>query len=451
MDYTTHSEKTIKEILQKIGKSSIDELFFSIPEHIRKKHPDFVKPGSNEQELKEYSGRISIRNNVCNTMFLGGGAYNHYSPSVINHIISRAEFQTAYTPYQAEVSQGTLQTIFEFQSLMANLTEMEISNASLYDGASAAAEAILMAHRLTRGKKSEFLISSLMHPEYIETIKTYTHHLGLKMSFIEYDEYGCLALEKLEKADWDNVFALVYASPNFYGIIEDHKIISDIVKEKEKTFSICIINEMTSLGLLEAPGKFGIDIVAGEAQALGIPLSYGGPYLGFLTTKKEYVREIPGRLVGATTDADGERGFVLTLATREQHIRRENATSNICTNQALCALGASIYLSMLGRNGLREVAHQSFQKANYLKKVISSVPGITIPFMGTTYNEFVYRTESRNSADIIKGMEKHGIYAGIPLSKFCPDCADLILTAATEVNSADEINRYADCLREVLK
>lgn len=444
MDYTTHSDETIKELLDKIGKSSIEELFSSVPEDILGKHPEFNGEGSTEQELNEYFSRLSMKNNVCNSLFIGAGAYNHFSPSVINHMISRAEFQTAYTPYQAEISQGTLQTIFEFQSLMANLTEMEISNASLYDGASSAAEAILMAYRLAKGKKKEFLISKLTHPEYIETIKTYTHHLGLKMSFIDHDDNGSLCMESLNKVNWDNIFAIAYSTPNYYGIIEDHQEIASKIKDLEKVYSICIINEITSLGLFEPPGKFGIDIVAGEAQALGLPLSYGGPYVGFLTTKLEYSREVPGRLVGATKDAEGNIGFVLTLATREQHIRREKATSNICTNQALCALSATIYLSLNGKNGLYDVSLQSFQKANYLKELLSSIPGIIMPYTGNIYNEFVYKTQNRSASDLLEGLSKKGIYGGIPIKD------DMVLTAVTENNSREEIERYAECLREMM-
>lgn len=451
MDYTTHSKETIEELLKITGRKSIDELFSSVPENIKGQHPAFDKEGATEQELLAYFSSLSFKNNVCNSLFIGAGAYNHYCPSAVNHLISRAEFQTAYTPYQAEVSQGTLQTIFEFQSLMADLTGMDISNASLYDGASSAAEAILMAYRLARGKKTEFLISRLMHPEYIETIKTYTHHLGLKMSFMDCDESGCIAEEALKGVNWDHVFAVVYSSPNFYGIIEDHQKIASYVKDKTNTYSICIINEITSLGILEPPGSFGIDITAGEAQALGLPLSYGGPYLGFLTTRLEYVRDLPGRLVGATTDADGNRGFVLTLATREQHIRRENATSNICTNQALCALSALIYMAMLGNNGLYDVSHQSRHKAGYLKKLISGIPGVKIPYKGATYNEFVYSIEKMDATDVIKAMEKKFIYAGIPLSKFFKNEKNMILVAVTENNTAQEIERYAECLKEVLQ
>ncbi len=451
MDYTTHSKETIEHLLDKIGKSSIQELFASIPESIKAKHPPFDKPGSTEQDLLEYFSKLSQKNNICNSVFIGGGAYNHYAPSVINHIISRAEFQTAYTPYQAEVSQGTLQTIFEFQSIMADLTGMEISNASMYDGASSAAEAVLMAHRLSKRKKSEFLISKFMHPEYIETIRTYTHHLGLKMRFMDIDKDGRISEDFLKNTDWDNIFAVIYQSPNFYGILEDHQMISSYVRDIERAYSICIINEISSLGILEPPGAFGIDITAGEAQALGLPLSYGGPYLGFLATKLDYVREVPGRLVGATNDADGNRGFVLTLATREQHIRRENATSNICTNQALCALSALIYIAMLGNNGLYDASYQSFQKAGYLRELLASVPGINIPYKGAIYNEFVYSTGDKDASAVIEAMEKRGVYAGIPLSKFDRSAGNLILTAVTENNTAEEIEYYASCLKEVLQ
>lgn len=450
MDYTTHSEDTIKKLLKEIGKSSIAELFSSVPDAILDRHPAFNSPGSTEQELLEYFNKLAMKNNICNSLFMGGGAYNHYTPSIIGHLTSRAEFQTAYTPYQSEISQGTLQTIFEFQGLMADLTKMEISNASLYDGASSAAEAILMAYRLAKGKKNEFLISRLVHPEYLQTIKTYIHHLGLKMSLVDFDENGNLSSIDESKFDWDNIFAFVYQSPNFYGIIEDHQKVSDLTSDKDKLFSICIINEMTSLGLFEPPGKFGTDIVAGEAQALGLPLSYGGPYLGFLTSKLEYAREIPGRLVGATRDSDGERGFVLTLATREQHIRREKATSNICTNQALCALSAAIYLSLLGRNGLYDVSMQSYQKAHYLKDKLSELKGISIPYKGHFYNEFVYEVPGISSGEILTNMKDKGIYAGIPLSLFSPNKDNMLLTAVTENNSKGDIDRYIACLREIL-
>ena len=373
MNYVTHTSKDVKDMLQVLGKNSIDELFATIPKAILDSHPSFDAPGLTEQEVSRYFQGLAGAIRHDNTLFVGAGAYNHFTPSIVSHILSRAEFYTAYTPYQAEVSQGTLQSIFEFQSLMAELTGMEIANASLYEGASAAAETVLMAYRLAKGKKKTLLVSALLHPEYLQTIRTYTRHLGLSIQSIGFRPDGTLDTAALNQAVTDDVFAIIYGSPNFFGIIEDHQAINAVKGESAKT--ICMIQEITSLGLLQPPAAFGCDICAGEAQGLGLPLGFGGPYLGFLSTSFAYVRELPGRLAGATTDEAGNRGFVLTLATREQHIRREKATSNICTNQALCALAATIYLAVMGK-GLADVARQSHRKARYFASLYKSSNGL---------------------------------------------------------------------------
>lgn len=387
MSYISLSDKDRKEMMAKIGISSLDELFSTIPKDIMLKRELNVPSPMTELELIQLFEKITQKNNYQNYLsFLGAGAYSHVIPYIVDYLSSRGEFISPYTPYQPEVSQGTLQVIFEFQTLICQLTGMDIANASLYDGASAAAEAVLMAHRL-KGK-SKVIIAKTLHPHYKRVIQTYVKNLGVEIEEIKYSETGEFDLKDLRKKLDDKTAAVVFQSPNFMGVIENLKKISDLAHGVQ-ALSIVVVTESVSLGILEAPGKLGADIVAGEGQSFGLPLSFGGPYLGFMACCKEYIRQFPGRIAGQTKDVDGKRGFVLTLSTREQHIRRERATSNICTNQAWCALRATIFLETLGREGLKELAWQNIQKANYALDKLSQIKGIKRKFKGNFFNEFV--------------------------------------------------------------
>ncbi|MBN1224579.1 MAG: aminomethyl-transferring glycine dehydrogenase subunit GcvPA, partial [Candidatus Aminicenantes bacterium] len=362
MSYISLSDKDKKEMLAKAGISSVDELFTSIPEEIRLKRDLNIPKAMSEPELEAYFGKLAGRNEENRYLsFLGAGSYPHIIPSIVDYLSSRGEFISPYTPYQAEVSQGTLQIIFEFQTLICQLTGMEIANASLYDGASGAAEAVLMAHRLK--KKPKILVARTVHPQYRQVIRTYTRNLGLTIEEVAFTESGRLDHDDLHKRLDESVSAVVTQSPNYLGVIEDLGRISDTA-QVQGSLSVVVVSEALSLGILEPPGKSGADIVTGEAQSFGLPLSFGGPYLGFMSCRQDFIRQFPGRISGRTVDVEGKEGYVLTLSTREQHIKRERATSNICTNQALCALRATIFLEAMGREGLRELAWNNVQKAN---------------------------------------------------------------------------------------
>jgi len=349
MRYISLSDKDKKDILKKIGVSSVEELFGTIPKDVRLKEKLRIPEALSEPELIRRFEGIANKNSCEDYIwFLGAGTYAHFIPSVVDYLSSRGEFVTPYTPYQPEVSQGTLQAIFEFQTLICQLTGMDVANASLYDGASGAAEAILMAHRING--KPKLLMSRTLHPHYKDTIRTYTKNLGLAIEEIRFTESGATDFSDLKKKLDENTSAIIIQSPNFFGVVEQIDTVSELI-HKNKAICIVAVAEPVSLGLLEAPGALNADIVVGEGQSFGIPLSFGGPYVGFMACAKEFVRQFPGRIVGQTKDVDGKRGFVLTLSTREQHIRRERATSNICTNQSLCALRATIYLEALGKEG----------------------------------------------------------------------------------------------------
>ncbi|MFC2160999.1 aminomethyl-transferring glycine dehydrogenase subunit GcvPA [Acidobacteriota bacterium] len=386
MSYISLSDNDIQKMLAKIGISSIEELFNSIPEDIKLNRALKVPGPLSEPEVLTYFQKLAKKNSSPDILtFLGAGAYSHLIPSVVDSLSQRGEFVSPYTPYQPEVSQGTLQTIFEFQTLICQLTGLDIANASLYDGASGAAEAVLMAFRLQN--KIKILIARSLHPQYKETIRTYVKNLNLSIEEIGYDESGCMNPDELRNSIDDRTSAVVFQSPNYFGTIEDIRNISEMAHQKG-ALSAAVVAEPVSLGLLEAPGILGADIVTGEAQSFGIPVSFGGPFLGFMSCRKEFIRQFPGRIAGETQDVEGERGYVLTLSTREQHIRRERATSNICTNQALCALRATMFLETLGQEGFKELAWQNLQKAQYAKEQLSQIKGISIKFKGNTFNEF---------------------------------------------------------------
>ncbi|MBW1899758.1 MAG: aminomethyl-transferring glycine dehydrogenase subunit GcvPA, partial [Deltaproteobacteria bacterium] len=377
----------------------------------------------------------------------GAGAYNHVIPYVVDYLSSRGEFVNPYTPYQPEISQGTLQVIFEFQTLICQLTGLDIANASLYDGASGAAEAVLMAHRLNN--KTKVLITGSLHPQYKRAIRTYVKNLGIEIIEIGYNEKGGVDLEDLKEKMNEDISAVVSQSPNFLGIVEDLRKISDMAHTAQ-ALSIVVVSESVSLGLLEAPGKLGADIVTGEGQSFGIPLSFGGPYLGFMACAKEFIRQFPGRIAGQTKDVEGKRGFVLTLSTREQHIRRERATSNICTNQALCALRATIFLETIGREGLKELAWQNIQKANYALEKLCQIEGVRRRFSGKIFNEFVLEF-SEDVSKIESFLRKKGIIGGLNLVEFYPELENCALFCVTETHKREDIDRLAESLEEALK
>jgi glycine dehydrogenase subunit 1 len=374
--------------------------------------------------------------------FLGAGAYDHFIPTVIDTLISRSEFYTSYTPYQPEISQGTLQAIFEFQTMICELTGMEVSNASLYDGSTATAEAVLMADRVTNRPK--VALAGNLHPEYRQVVDTYIRNAGIDEITLPFDEKtGALKLDALNSLDSD-VAAVVIQSPNFFGGVEDLRALSDAAHRVGALFAV-VVTEGLSLGLLQAPGRAGADIVCGEAQSFGIPLSFGGSYCGFFATTEKLMRQIPGRLVGRTYDAEGRVGYTLTLATREQHIRREKATSNICTNQGLYALMATIYLSIMGRGGLREVAELNMRKAHYAAKRIAAVGGYRLRFDTPFFNEFVVSCPKPSEVILSRLVDKK-IIGGLPLSRFFPELKNEILICVTETTTKAEIDSLVEAL-----
>ncbi len=448
MRYIPNTKKDCKGMLKDIGVDSPEELFSSIPEGLRLKERLDLPGVMSESELSLHMKGLSDRNGTLGNYisFLGGGAYNHFIPSVVNHLISRSEFSTPYTPYQPEISQGTLQWIYEFQSLISLLMGMEVANASMYDGASALAEGVIMAMRIN--KRDGIIISAGVHPEYRRVVKTYVKNFGIDIKEAPFTEEGVTDLNWIRDNISEKTSAVVLQNPNFFGCIEDIKVAEEIVHEKEGLLIISVVEPM-SLGILRPPGDFGADIVTGEGQSFGNPLSYGGPYIGFFTTKEKFIRNIPGRLVGETVDLNGKRGYVLTLATREQHIRREKATSNICSNEALCALAVTIYLSTMGREGIKKVAYLNVQKTNYAKNKLSNLNGFRVRFKRSTFNEFVLETPESPDRINKKLMEK-GIIGGLNLKPFYPEMKNSLLMCFTENNTKDEIDLLCDTLQEVI-
>lgn len=443
MRYIPHTPEDIQRMLEAIGIKDISQLFEAIPEEVKlKRELDLPLPLS-EQELDLHMRKLANKNAdpASVVSFLGGGIYRHYSPAVIGAIVSRSEFLTAYTPYQPEVSQGTLQAIFEFQTLICQLTGMEVANASMYDGAEALAESALMLLRIAK-KKKRILCASSVHPEYRQTLKTYTSRLDVKVEEIPYhSQTGKLDLPALDKSLADDVAGVLVQSPNFFGVVEELNEISALCEKKGASLAVAIA-EPLSLGILRPPGDYGATIVCGEAQSLGVPPSFGGPGVGFLAGRMVDVRNMPGRLCGQTVDADGNRGFVLTLAAREQHIRREKATSNICTNQALVALMVTIYLCLLGKKGLKELAKLNLSRAEYAKKALSK--NVSLKFSGETFNEFVIKVDSAEKR--LSALKSEGILGGILLERWYPELNDCILVSVTEMNTKEQIDRYAKLL-----
>ena len=438
MRYIPNTDADCRKMLDAIGVRSVEDLFADIPSAVRLKRPLRIPPALSEADLTKHMQGLAAKNADAGrcSMFLGAGCYNHFSPAIIGHLISRGEFLTAYTPYQPEISQGTLQAMYEYQTLICQLTGMEVSNASMYEGASATAEAILMAHRVTG--RDEVVVARSVHPEYRQVTRTYAHQINVLFHEVGYTPAGSADLKQAKEFLSDRSACLVVQNPNFFGVVEDLAELADVAHAVGALLVVAVA-EPVSLGLLKPPGECGADIVAGEGQALGVPMSYGGPYLGFFATQERYIRQMPGRLVGATEDRQGRTGYVLTLATREQHIRREKATSNICTSEALIALVATIYMETLGRNGLKEVALQNLRKAAYAKERLAKVKGCGLKFSGPTFNEFVLQVR-RRPADVLKALLRKQIVGGLELGTFYPELKDCLLVCVTEQNSREEID-----------
>lgn len=422
-------------MLKAIGLFSMEDLFVDIPQEVRLKGELEIPQGKSELEVKREMEDLAGKNRVFRTIFRGAGAYRHYIPAAVTSIISKENFLTAYTPYQAEVSQGILQSIFEYQTMICDLTGMDASNASVYDGASAAAEGVAMCRERKRAKA---LISGATSPYVIQTIQTYCHGNGMEMEVIP-EKDGKTDWEKL-KARLDSGTACVYIQhPNFYGNLEDAKEIGELTHEAGAKF-VMGVNPI-SLGMLKTPAEYGADVAVGEGQPLGLPLAFGGPYIGFMACTDKMMRKLPGRIVGQTKDRNGKTGYVLTLQAREQHIRREKASSNICSNQALCALAVTVYLSSMGNEGLREAALQSASKAHYLSKELETI-GYHTENQGTFFHEFV--TTSKVSAkETLDALEAQGILGGYPLDEH------RILWCCTEVNTKEEMDDVIRILKEV--
>ncbi|MBY9019701.1 MAG: aminomethyl-transferring glycine dehydrogenase subunit GcvPA [Candidatus Lokiarchaeota archaeon] len=436
MDFVSHDEKTIAEMLKIIKVHAIEDLFQDIPKDLIIKTLN-ISDGMSEPDVLDKMREYGRKNKIYPHSFLGAGCYYHYIPSLVDFVISRSEFYTSYTPYQAEASQGYLQAIYEYQSIISRLTEMEVANASMYDGSTSLAEAAIMASIIT-GKNQVILLEGV-HPEYIDVVKTYCWGQNIKLKITSED--------RLNYELSEDIAAVMFQSPNFFGDITDVLVLSNKVKEKyPNCLLIQCMTDPTCLGLLKPPGKTDVDIFVAEGQSFGISPSFGGPGLGIFTAKKKFLRKIPGRLVGKTKEMNGEReGFLLTLQAREQHIRREKASSNICTNQALCSLSALIYLISLGKTGLREIANQNFQKAHYVKKAIASIPGYEVLNKKPTYNEFIVKCPNING--LIRECKKMNLLPPLQVSTYFPKMLDIALVCVTELNSSSSIEKFINAAK----
>jgi len=445
MTYVPHTEAERRAMLASIGVESVEDLFDDVPTGYRFPAVDLPEPLSELEvmaELREISEtNADLQHNAC---FLGAGAYHHFVPSIVDHVISRSEFYTSYTPYQPEISQGTLQSIFEYQTMICELTGMDVSNASHYDGATALAEAVIMALSVARGKRSKVVMAPSIHPEYRATARTYVQGMDVVIEGderLENDPQDLLAMVDEETA------CLVVQNPDFFGRILDLTGVAEAVHAQGAL--LAVVCNPISLGLLKPPGAFGADIVLGDGQPLGIPLSFGGPHLGFFTCRAEYVRRMAGRLVGETVDVDGRRGYVLTLATREQHIRRERATSNICTNQGLNTLAAAVYLAAMGRCGLSQVARLCYHRAHYAAEEIAVLDGYAVDLTEPFFNEFVVHCPRPVDGINEILLDEYGIVGGYDLSGAYPELENQMLACVTEMNPADEIDALVQALEEL--
>ena len=444
MRYIPNAENDWESMLQTIGLERLEDLMAILPEPLRMKKALELPQPLSEMELVQHLRSLSESGPPGKRVlsFLGAGAYDHFIPAVVDHVLRRSEFYTAYTPYQPEISQGTLQATFEFQTLICQLTGMDLANASLYDGASAVAEGVLMAHRLKGRKKC--LLSRSLHPESRMVARTYSHPLDLQLGEISYTSAGTTDLEDLQRQLSEETNAVVIQQPNFFGCLEDVEEAAKMAHVRGALL-IVAVTEPVSMAMLQPPGLLGADIVVGEGQGFGNPLNFGGPYVGFFATKESFLRSMPGRLVGQTVDREGRRGFVLAVATREQHIRREKATSNICTNQALCALAVLVYLSLMGKQGLKELAEINLSKCEYAKKKLSGSGRLR--FSAPSFNEFVL-TLNKDASSVLQALLKEGIVGGLSLKRFYPEMEREILVCVTEKHTREDIDRLAEILNE---
>ncbi len=443
--YSPHTPADVAEMLAAIGVDSIDDLFRQVPARLRERAAQDRSPGMTEPELRTHLEGLASRNTAAGaTTFLGAGAYAHWVPTVVDQILLRSEFATAYTPYQPEVSQGTLQAIFEFQTFSAMLLGLDVANASMYDGASATAEAVLMARRLLPGRRT-VLVARSLHPQYRETLRTYTRGLdGVDIREVPFAADGRIDMTALRAGLGVDPLCVVLGYPNVFGVIDDVAGAAALAREAG-ALTITATSEPLALALVRSPGSCGADIAVAEGQSLGLPVAYGGPGVGLLATRERHLRSMPGRIVGETVDGDGRRGFVLTLATREQHIRRERATSNICTNQGLCALAVTVYLSLLGRNGLRRLAEVNRRGACAAAARLEA-RGVARVLSGPFFNEFVVRVP-----DAVARWEAgaaRGVVPGFPLERWYPELPDTLLVCVTEMHGEAELDRLGDVLTE---
>jgi len=444
MAYVPNTDNDRKVMFDAIGVEKFDDLIANIPDEVKLKTDLNLPPQLSELEvlnlLKSYSAKnISTETHIC---FMGGGAYDHYIPAMVGSVLERPEYKTAYTPYQAEVSQGTLQVMYEYQSCITSLTGMDVSNASQYDGGSALAEACMLAQAQTR--RNEVLFAGTINPNYVTVANTITVGLGINYKTIKNTD-GICDLDALKSQISDKTAAVVVSQPNFIGSLEDVRKIEEICHSVGAMY-IVVVNPI-SLGLLEAPGNYNADVVIGEGQPLGISLNFGGPYLGFFAIKKDYLRKMPGRVCGVTEDNRGNRAFVLTLQTREQQIKREKATSNICTNQGLMMLASTVYMETMGKQGIRETAEQAFHKAHYLAKKISEIPGFSLANSNPFFNEFLIYTPVPACKILTEGI-KNGFLPGINISDFIPE-QDGLLIAVTEKRTKEQMDKFIDFLSTI--
>ena len=447
MRYLPLTAQDREEIRQTLGISRTAELFSCIAEG-QCHFPLTTLPAAlSEPELlekfKEYAAKNSYHDHLS---FLGGGAYRHFIPEVVNFLSSKGEFVTPYTPYQPEVSQGSLQAMFEYQTLMTQLSGLDVSNSSLYDGGTAAAEAMLLILRKSGRKK--VLVAGNLHPEYIEIMRTFVQNIDCRLELLDFcRREGKIVLDDLHRKLDDDTAGVIFGSPNFFGVVEESEQIAAAVHAK-KAYAVQVISEAMSLAFLTPPGEQGVDLAVGEAQSFGIPLGFGGPYLGFMTAREEFLRQMPGRIVGQTVDVDGKRGYVLTLSTREQHIKREKATSNICSNEAWCAFRAAMYLVTMGKAGLMQVARQNHENTVYFVQQLAAVPGISVRFTRDFFNEVVVDIPGDVQLCLDR-LKKNGILAGIPLKWFFPDLSGSILINFTEMHKKEDIDRLVKALGDV--
>lgn len=449
MPYIPNTDEDRKEMFKRIGVSSFEELMSEIPEELRLKGEYNLQKALSEYEAKHELEGIAGKNRTTKECisFLGAGIYDHFIPSVVNIIANRPEFYTAYTPYQAEVSQGTLQAIFEFQSMICELFDMDVANASMYDGATALAESVHMAVNINQRKK--IVLFDTVHPHYQKTVETYTKGHGIEIKKVPYSKNGMVEPSEVEKIIDVNTSACLVQYPNFLGILEEMEEIERIV-HKKRALLVSAVHPLT-LGILKPPGEFNTDIAVAEGQSLGLTQSFGGPLLGLFTAKKDFIRRMPGRIIAETVDIEGKRGFVMTLQTREQHIRREKATSNICTNEGLCALRAAVYLSLLGKAGIKEVSELIYRKSHYLAQEINKIDGYSLAFPEAPFFlEFVVKTE-RPSKEVLLLTKENGIFGGFDLERMRKEWKNHILIAVTEKRTKEEMDRFINTLRNLYK